>query len=155
MLHTRKRAVTLDLPSNGVDTGQPRVSIVQFMSHRYNALLDKLRSSSGSDANSQARVPINDKRVYSPSSGFRSPPPPPPGLGDGELYRLPAVESVPAFRKSGLSIGDSSEAIRGVQMRPWSLTGPPTGNDFQMSPVQRPSPIYDRDSQSVYLSSSF
>jgi len=117
ILHTCKRAVTLDLPSNGVDAGQPRVSIIQFMSHCYNALLDKLCSLSSSDVNSQACVPINDKH-YSPSFSFCSPPPPLPGLGDGELYHLPAVdvESGLAFRKNGLNIGDSSEAIQGVQM---------------------------------------
>lgn len=152
MLHTRKRAVTLNPPSNDTDAGQPRVSIIQYMSRPYNALLNKLRSSSSSDASNQALMPINDKQVNSPNSGFRSPPP--PGLGDGELHRLPAVdvESGPTFKKSEQSIGDDSQTIRGVQIRPLTLMGRPGGNDIQMSPLQKPLPIYDRDPKLVYPS---
>ena len=156
MLHTRKRAVTLNPPSNDADAGQPRASIIQYMSRRYNALLNKLLShSSTSDASSQARVPINDKRVNSPSSGLRSPLSPESGYG--ELHHLPAVdvESGPIFRKSEPSISDSSQTIRGVRMRPLTLMGPPSGSDIQMSPLLSPSSIYGRSSKSVYLSSSF
>jgi len=155
MLHTRKRAVTLNPSSNDADAGQPRASIIQYMSRRYNALLNKLLShSSSSDASSQARVPINDKRVNSPSSGFRSPLS--PESGDGELHRLPTVdvESGHIHRKSEPSISDSSQTIRGVRV-PLSLMGPPSGNNIQMSPLQSPSSIYDRNPKSVYLSSSF
>jgi len=152
MLHTRKRAVTLNPSSNDADVGQPRASIIQYMSRRYNALLNKLLShSSSSDAGSQARVPINDKRVNSPSSGFRSPLS--PESGDGELPTAD-VESGHILRKSEPSISDSSQTIRGVRM-PLSLMGPPSGNNIQMSPLQSPSSVYDRNPKSVYLSSSF
>ena len=154
MLHTRKRAVTLNPSSNDADARQPRASIIQYMSRHYRALLNKLLSHwNSSDASSQARAPINNKQVNSPSSGFHGPLS--PESGDGELHRLPTAdeESGHIFRKSEPSISDSSQTVRGRMHL--SLMGPPSGNSIQMSPLQSPSSIYDRNPKSVYLSSSF
>jgi len=136
MLHTHKRVVTLNPSSNDADARQPRASIIQYMSHRYNVLLNKLLShSSSSDASSQACIPINNKQVNSPSSGFCGPLS--PELGDGELHCLPTADQTVWGRMH------------------LSLIGPPSGNSIQMSLLQSPSSIYDRNPKLVYLSSSF